>query len=88
MWNQVRYDPRSYECNLCNCVLIFEVENELDKENQQVMLGGQKADNTVRICWDNTSTINEFEWWNDIWNKSSGKLWSSQLWMQFMQLHM
>ena len=56
-----------------------QVENELDKlekkwshkETQQVMYGlaqlwQQKAHNTLRICWDNKSTINQFEWWNDM----------------------
>ena len=46
MWNQVSYDPRSYECNLCNFVLILEVENELDK---LVKHGVIKKTN--KSCW-------------------------------------
>ena len=46
MWNQISYDPRSYKCNLCNCVLILEVENELDK---LVKHGVIKKTN--KTCW-------------------------------------
>ena len=44
------YDPRSYECNLFNCVLILEVENELDKLAKHGVIK-----KTNKSCWASPS---------------------------------